>query len=215
MAIGLLLGLVGGSICARRPRSLRARALMVASAVALSTPPYLFGFAVLLFFAPHTGYLLQIPLVSEIADYRLDSAPPHVWIKELWVPCVAVGLPIAAQVLRMTEAGLRESLHEEFVRTARAKGLGERRVVSRHALPTSIVPVLTLAGANTVVLLTNVALMESAFNLPGAFRDLHSAVSNNDLVFLQALVRESAIFIVVAGFLVDVAQALLDPRVRV
>jgi peptide/nickel transport system permease protein len=214
MLLGALLGLIGGSIAARHPRTWRSRLLMGASAVALSTPPYLFGFAVLLLFAPHTGSLLQIPFVSELSDYRLLSAGPAEWVRAMWVPCLVVSLPVAAQVMRMTEAGLRETLGDDLVRTARAKGLREGRVIRRHAFPLVAAPVLTLAGANTVALLTNVALMESAFNLPGAFHDLHSAVTSNDLPFLQALVLESAIFIVVANFVVDMLQALIDPRVR-
>jgi peptide/nickel transport system permease protein len=214
MLLGALLGLLGGSIAARHPRTVRSRLLMGASAVALSTPPYLFGFAILLLFAPHTGSLIQIPLVSELSDYRLLEAGPASWVKAMWVPCLVVSLPVAAQVLRMTESGLREVLDDDLARTARAKGVRESRVVRRHALPLVAAPVMALAGANTVVLLTNVALMESAFNLPGAFRELQRAVSNNDLAFLQALVLESAIFIVVANFVVDILQAAIDPRVR-
>jgi peptide/nickel transport system permease protein len=214
MLLGAVLGLLGGSIAARHPRTVRSRLLMGASAVALSTPPYLFGFAILLLFAPHTGYLIQIPLVSELSDYRLLEQGPASWVRAMWVPCLVVSLPVAAQVLRMTESGLREVLEDDLARTARAKGLRESRVVRRHALPLVAAPVMTLAGANTVALLTNVALMESAFNLPGAFRELQRAVSNNDLAFLQALVLESAIFIVAANFIVDILQAAIDPRVR-
>jgi peptide/nickel transport system permease protein len=214
MALGLALGVAGGSVCARRPRSLRARGLMGLSSICLSMPPYLFGFAVLVLFAPETGHVLKIPFVSDISDYRLLSAHLATWVRAMWVPCVAVALPIAAQVLRMTEASLRESFGEEFIRTARAKGIRERRVVLRHALPLAAPPVMTLAGVNSVVLITNVALMESAFNLPGSFRDLYRAVVNNDLAFLNALVIECAVFIVLANLAVDVAQALLDPRVR-
>jgi peptide/nickel transport system permease protein len=214
MAVGMLLGVVGGSVCARHPRSVRARGLLGLSSITLSMPPYLFGFAVLVLFAPKTGYLLQIPFVSEVSDYRLESADPGAWVRAMWVPCVAVALPIAAQMLRMTEAGLRESLDADFIRTARSKGIRDRRVVARHALPLAAPPIMTLAGANSVVLITNVALMESAFNLPGSFRDLQAAVLNGDLVYLNALVIECAVFIVVANFLVDLGQALLDPRVR-
>ena len=214
MALGTVLGVIGGSICARHPRSKRARGLMGLSAIWLSLPPYLFGFAVLLLFAPKTGYLLKLPFISDVSDYRLESSTPAAWIRALWIPCLAVALPIAAQVLRMTEAALREAFGEEFIRTARAKGITERRLVARHALPLAAPPVMTLAGVNSVVLITNVALMESAFNLPGAFRGLHAAVANGDLAFLNALVIECAVFIVLANFAVDVAQLLIDPRVR-
>jgi peptide/nickel transport system permease protein len=214
MGLGLLLGAVGGSICARHPRTKRARVLMGLSAISLSTPPYLFGFAILILFAPTTGSLLQLPFVSELSDYRLLSAGPLEWIRALWVPCLVIALPIAGQILRMTEAALRETFGEEFLRTAEAKGISGRRVLTRHAMPLAAAPVLTLAGANSVVLITNVALMESAFNLPGAFRNLQGAVTNGDLQYLNALVIECAIFIVLANFAVDLVQALLDPRVR-
>jgi peptide/nickel transport system permease protein len=215
MGAGVLLGVIGGSICARHPRTKRARVLMALSAITLSTPPYLFGFAILILFAPSTGYLIQLPFVSELSDYKLLSAGPLEWIRALWVPCLVVALPIAGQILRMTEATLRETFGEEFLRTAQAKGISSRRVINRHAMPLAATPVLTLAGANSVVLITNVALMESAFNLPGAFRNLQGAVINGDLQYLNALVIECAIFIVLANFAADLAQALLDPRVRV
>jgi peptide/nickel transport system permease protein len=214
MVLGLLIGVVAGSICARHPRTKRARVLMAASAVALSTPPYLFGFAVLILFAPGTGYLLPLPLISPLQDYTLLSAPPDVWVRALWVPALCVATPLAAQVMRMTESGLRETLDLDTTRSARAKGLTENRIVRRHALPLTASPILALAGANSVNLLTNIALMESAFNLPGAFHDLQRAVLNGDLGYLQALTVECAVFIVVANLLVDLVQMLLDPRVR-
>jgi peptide/nickel transport system permease protein len=105
-------------------------------------------------------------------------------------------------------------LHEDFVRTARAKGLRSRNVVWRHALPAAAGPVLALIAVNMNLILTNLALVEIVFNIPGGFRYVERALVNRDVDLVQALVLESTFFIVLANFIADVIQAWLDPRVR-
>jgi peptide/nickel transport system permease protein len=125
-----------------------------------------------------------------------------------------VGLPLAASVMRMTEAHLREALGEDYVRTARAKGIGHGTVVRRHALPTAVAPVAALTGAAMPLLITNVALMESAFNIPGIYREIRSIGSFADYELLQGMIIETTVIIVVANMLADAIQARLDPTVR-
>jgi peptide/nickel transport system permease protein len=214
IAAGLALGLAGGVLCATRPGTLATRAAHGFTAFILSSPPYWLGFMVLVFFAPGTGYVLELPFVSALADYQEIHGSPLAWLKALWLPWLLVGLPLAAAVLRMTESALGDAFGEDFLRTARAKGLSERRVVRRHALPLALAPVAALTGANMALLITNVALVESAFNIPGIYREIRGIASFSDWPLLQGMIIETTVIIVVANMLADAVQARLDPRVR-
>jgi peptide/nickel transport system permease protein len=132
----------------------------------------------------------------------------------MWVPVLVVGAPLGAQLLRMTAGAVRDTLGEDYIRTARAKGLPERQVVARHALPAAATPLFMLTGVNMNLLVTNIVLMETAFNLPGSFRFIDDAIALRDVFMLQGLVVEWTIVIVLANFAADTLQASLDPRVR-
>jgi peptide/nickel transport system permease protein len=109
---------------------------------------------------------------------------------------------------------MRTVLGEDALRTARGKGAREGRVLRHHALPLAAPPVIALVAVNTNLLITNVALMETVFNIPGSFRYVEDAVRNRDVDLAQALVVEGTILIVLANFLADFVHAWLDPRVR-
>jgi peptide/nickel transport system permease protein len=211
---GVAIGTGAGLACATWPGSLIARALHVAAAFVLSSPPYWLGFMVLMCFAPGTGYVLELPFVSALMDYEDATHDPVGWFKALWVPWILVGLPLAAGVMRMVVVTMRDAVGEEFIRTARAKGVSERRVLRRHALPLTIAPVAALVGASMPLLITNIALMESAFNIPGLYREIRSIYSNADLQLIQAMVIETTLLIVLMNTLADLIGARLDPRVR-
>src|SRR4051812_22171721 len=123
VATGLALGLAGGLLCATRPGSLLARAAHGLVLFVLSSPPYWLGLMMLIFFAPGTGYVLQIPFFSALGDYVPLTSDPLRWLQSLWLPWLMVGLPLAAAVLRMTEVSIRDALGEDYLRTARGKGL--------------------------------------------------------------------------------------------
>jgi peptide/nickel transport system permease protein len=214
LAAGLLMGTLAGLACAAWPGSMLSRALQIVGALVMSAPPYWLGFLVLVWFAPGTGYVLEIPFVSGLMDYDEAEYGLLGWVKALWMPWVLVGLPLAAAVMRMVVLTLRDAAGEEYLRTARAKGISDRRVLFRHALPLAVAPVAALTAATMPLLVTNVALMESAFNIPGLYREIQSVYSNADLPLIQAMVIETTILIVVANMLADLIQARLDPRVR-
>jgi peptide/nickel transport system permease protein len=127
---------------------------------------------------------------------------------------VLCGLPLAAYVLRITEASLRDGLQEDYVRTARAKGIGERRVIDRHALPVAGGAIGAMTGVNISTLLLNVAVIEYGFAIPGLFRVLRSAVEVGDVPVMMALVIEGVILITLANALADTVHSVLDPRIR-
>jgi peptide/nickel transport system permease protein len=221
VAIGLAAGLVGGA----RRRSAADRALAVGSAIGLSMPVYWFSSIVLVLFAPQSGYLLQIPFLSWYGGYVPFADSPLRWLQSLWVPWLVLAAPLAAMVYRMTRASLAEVVTEDFVRTARAKGV--RIVVRRHALRAALSPVIGLVSVNVALLVTNVIVIERAFKLPGFFRvadvGQFGGLGDNgarrteppiSLDDVQALIVEASLLIALTMFLADVLRAKLDPRTR-
>jgi peptide/nickel transport system permease protein len=214
LVFAVAVGLLAGTLQATRPRSVPARGISIVTAFVLSSPVYWLGLMLLLLFAPGVGSVVQIPFLSTVGGYRDPSVDLVRFIQGIWLPCLIVGAPLAAACTRMTGAQVGGTLEEDFVRTARGKGVGERRVVWRHALPASAAPVIALVGVNMNLILTNLALTEVVFNIPGSFRYIERALINRDVDLVQALVFESTFFIVVANFASDAIQGWLDPRVR-
>ena len=211
--VGAALGVALGAVAAQRRGTLVARGLDGFAAFGMSAPVYWVGAMFIVFFHPEVGKFARLP-ISEPNTYKPLTQDPLAWLKALWMPWVLVGLPLAAAVLRMTESTLRDVQDEDFMRTARAKGISEAAVLRRHALPLAAAPVAALTGANMAILVTNVALMESAFNVPGIFREIRSVYSFADFPLIQGMVIEATALIVIANTLADTVLARLDPRVR-
>jgi peptide/nickel transport system permease protein len=214
LVLAVWLGLLAGLVQALRPRTVAARVIGVLTAFILSSPVYWLALAALLLFAPGVGSIVQVPFLSTVNTYQPPSADPLKFVESIWFPCLIVGAPLLAACTRMSATQLGSVLHEDFVRTARAKGLRSRSVVWRHALPAAVGPVVALVAVNMNLILTNLALVEIVFNIPGGFRYIERALINRDVDLVQALVLESTFFIVVANFLADAIQGWLDPRVR-
>jgi peptide/nickel transport system permease protein len=218
--IGIAVGLMTGLASAKRRGEALDHALTLGSAAGLSVPIYWFGFAMLALFAPQSGYLLQIPILSSYNGYRSWSDSPLLWLRSMWVPWVILAIPLAAMCFRMTRASLLEVLDADLVRTARAKGVREKLVMRRHALRAALPPVIGLVSASMALMVTNVILVETAFALPGFFHEAdvgqflgeQGHIPGNDVV--QALILEAAAVIAVTMFLADLLLARLDPRVR-
>jgi peptide/nickel transport system permease protein len=214
LILAVTIGLLAGTLQATRPRSGPARVISIGTAFVLSSPVYWLGLMLVLLFAPGVGSVVEIPFFSTVGGYRDPSVDLPRFLQGIWLPCLIIGAPLAAACTRMAAAQVGGTLEEDFVRTARGKGLGERRVVWRHALPASAAPVIALIGVNMNLILTNLALIEVVFNIPGSFRYIERALINRDVDLVQALVFESTFFIVVANFASDAIQGWLDPRVR-
>jgi peptide/nickel transport system permease protein len=219
VAIGLAAGLIGGA----RRRSTADRALAVGSAIGMSMPVYWFSSIVLVLFAPQSGYLLQLPFLSWYGGYVPFADSPLRWLQSLWVPWLVLAAPLAGMVYRMTRDSLAEVKLEDFIRTARAKGVRERIVVRRHALRAALPPVIALVSVNVALLVVNVIVIERAFNLPGFFRVATIAQGNGLgegveppilLDDVQALIVEVSLLIALTMFLADVLRAKIDPRTR-
>ena len=155
LALGVLAGLAAGAVQATRPGSLASRAIAVVTALALSSPVYWLGLVALLLFAPGIGSVAEIPFLSTVSGYRDPvGRSASGFLHGLWLPALIVGAPLAAACTRMCASQLRGTLHEDFVRTARGKGVARRRVVWRHALPAAAGPVIALVGVNMNLILT-------------------------------------------------------------
>ena len=216
--LGVVIGLATGLVSGARRRSPADRALSIGTALAMSAPVYWFGFIVLTLFAPQSGSLVQIPFVSWYGGYVPFGEDPLRWLQSLWVPWLVLAAPLAAMCHRMTRASVAEVLDEDFIRTARAKGVTEKRVMRRHALRAALPPVLGLVSVNVALMMTNVVLIEPAFRLPGFFRMADIGQFRGEqshvpsLEVVQALVIEAALLIAVTMFLADLVRAKIDPR---
>jgi peptide/nickel transport system permease protein len=139
---------------------------------------------------------------------------PALWARNLVLPWVTLAFLYAALYARLTRAGMLETMNEDFIRTARAKGLRERTVVVRHGLRAALTPILTIFGMDLGLLLGGAILTESTFSLPGLGQFTILAIQNQDFPEIMGVVLLAAFFIVVANMLVDILYAVVDPRVR-
>ncbi len=215
---GLLAGTAGGlllgTLSATRPHSGVDRGVSAATALAFSAPVYFLGAAVVGVFGAKIGSL-PIGVVSDTGTYVAPTRDPLGWLHALWVPWLIAGLPLGAVVARITRATLGDVLGEDFLRTARAKGLRERAVVGRHAIPAALPTVLAAISVNVPLLITNVVLIEVPFDLPGALKRAKltgDALPPFDVV--QACAIELTVLVALSMALCDVLHAWLDPRVR-
>jgi peptide/nickel transport system permease protein len=218
LAGGLLLGAVGGTaagaVCVAHPRTLRARVLAGLGAFTLCAPLYWVGLMVVLAFDSGFGFVVEVPGFST-HNYVGLTEDPLQWAGALLVPWLVLGMPVFGLCLRMTRAALAEVLDEDYVRSARAKGLPDRVVMRRHAFPAAASPVMTLVGVNMATVVTNLVLVERVFSVPGVFGETTVAMDNGDFELLMGMTIWAAVFIVAANFVVDLLQARVDPLVRV
>jgi peptide/nickel transport system permease protein len=212
LLVGTGLGVIAGRFTAVRPSSKGTQAIRLVTAAQLSTPSFFQALVVLFYLSANVSHL-QLPFISGSGQYMPLRENPLSYLQSMWVPCVLAALPLAAFVVRSTDSSLKEELHEDFVRTALAKGLTERRVINRHALPVAVPPIAAMVGVNVSQLLLNVAIMEYIFAIPGMFRVSVTAMIHHDVPVLEALVFEGVILVTLANLLVDAIQARLDPRV--
>ena len=210
--IWLIIGISTGVLAARHPRSLADRSATGTALVFYSMPPFLLGliFLFFLFFQLHLAGIDLFPgsgYVGLLAD-------PAGWAQHLILPWVTLALVTATTYQRLTRGALLDVLGEDYIRTARAKGLSERRVVYRHGLRSALTPVVTQFGIDLGTLLGGAIVVENVFGLPGLGALALTSVTNEDLPVIIALVMLASAFIVVANIVVDIVYLLLDPRVR-
>jgi peptide/nickel transport system permease protein len=211
--VWLTFGLSIGIISAVRHRSIFDRLAIGLSLIAISAPVYWLGLVALYLFAPDFG-VFGLQFLGGQGSYVPFSDDPKVWLQSLVLPWFVLAASFAAVYSRLLRGSLLEVLGEDYIRTARAKGLSERRVIMRHGVRSAITPVVTVLGLDLGILLGGAILTESVFNIPGVGRLAYDAILRGDLPIVQGTVLFGAFFIIVMNLIVDVLYAFLDPRVR-
>ena len=206
MVVGIVVGIPVGVVAARhRNRWIDALARLL-SLVGLSFPVFVSGIFLLLLFA------LRWRLFPVIGN--ADLSDPLDRLHKLVLPAVTLGLVMAAYITRVTRSAMLTALGEDYMRTARAKGLTERRVVYRHGLRNAALPVVTVVGLYVGILIGNSVLTEIVFNRPGLGKVIVGALNQRDYTMLQGLMVIYCFLIVVVNLLTDLAYGIADPRVQ-
>jgi len=208
------LGIGVGVLAARRPRSLWDRSATVFVLTGVSMPIFILGLLLLYVFY----YLLTIhgiPIFPKPGSWTPFTKNPLEWAHDLILPWVTLALIEAATYSRLTRSSLLDTLGEDYIRTARAKGLSERRVVYRHALRSSLTPIATQFGIDLANVLGGAIVTETIFGLPGLGLTVVQAIEVQNLPVVIGIVLVASFFVVAANIVVDALYAVLDPRVRV
>jgi peptide/nickel transport system permease protein len=200
-----------GTISALRRGSLPDRLAMGGALVAISAPVYWLGLVVLYLFANDIGQFKVFPGAGSYAS--ADGVLDRAWAMVL--PWFVLAAAFSAVYARLLRSSLLESMSEDYIRTARAKGLSERRVVFRHGTRSAITPLVTALGVDVGLLIGgNAILTESVFNIPGLGRLSFDAIRTGDVATIQATVLFLAFFVCISALIVDLLYALIDPRVK-
>ncbi len=210
-ALWLVSGVLIGIISAIKRGTLLDRSAMGAALVFVSMPVFWFGLVLLFLFAKDIGRFQVFPGAASYVGLTVN--PVH-WLSSLILPWVVLAGTATAVYSRLLRGSLIEAMGEDYIRTARAKGLRERRVIWRHGVRSAITPVVTVFGLDLGSLLGGAVITETVFDIPGIGRLNYQAIINSDFPIVQGTVLLAAVFIVVANILVDISYAYLDPRVR-
>jgi peptide/nickel transport system permease protein len=212
-AMWILLGLSVGILAVRRPGSIRARSAMIFIFSIVSTPTFILG-GILLFIsdeilAPHGVHMFPFP-----GTWVPLHDDPGSWADHMVLPWITLALISSAAYARLSRSSLSEVLQEDYVRTARAKGLSERRVLYLHVLRAAAAPLVSQFGIDLAAVLTGAVVVEVVFDLPGLGLQLIKAVRTEDLPTIQGIALLGSAFVVGANLLVDLVYAVIDPKVR-
>jgi peptide/nickel transport system permease protein len=205
--IGCVVAVPMGVLAALKRDSVFDYAASITTFIGISLPTFWFGIVFILIFAVKFRWFPSVGYVSPS-----DGLWP--WFKHLLLPALAAGVGQAAVLMRFVRAGLLEVLGSDYVRTARAKGLSERKVIVNHAMRTSMIPVVTVAGLSLAGLLGGLVITETVFSISGIGRLLTTAIFAKDYPIVQGVILLITMIFVLANLAVDVLYTFLDPRIR-
>jgi ABC-type dipeptide/oligopeptide/nickel transport system permease component len=214
--VALILGIPLGIISALKQNTIFDYLSMSVAIFGVSVPVIVLGplmiwiFAVTLKWLPATGWGSQPPYVLGIFPSDLGW---KYWEKAL-MPSIALGLGSSAIIARLTRASLLQVIREDYIRTARAKGVQESMIIVRHALKNSMIPVVTILGPMIAALVTGTFVTELTFGIPGMGKYFVTSITNRDYPVIMGTILLYAVFLVVANLFVDIMYAFLDPRIR-
>jgi len=205
--VAVLIGVPAGIVSAHRHNTTADQAVMVAALVGISVPNFLLGLLLILLFSVQLGWF-------PVAGY---SPLEYGWTKtlrSLVLPAVALGVVQSGLIARITRSAMLDVLREQFILAGRAKGLGERTVVGKHALKNAMIPTITIIGISFAILIGGAIVVETVFNIPGLGRLIISAVLRRDYPVIQGVVLCVAGVYMLINLAVDLSYLVFDPRVR-
>ena len=211
MLMTVIIAISTGVYAASRHNRMADVGVMAATQLGIALPNFWFAILLILLFAVKLQWVSAGGFPGWSSD---DGGGLWAGLVALILPAVALALVQAAILSRVTRSAVLEVLREDFVRTARAKGLSQRQALWRHVLRNAMIPVLTIMGQQFANLITGTIVIENVFVLPGIGRLVFQAISNRDLVVVRDVVMLLAAVVVVVNFVVDVLYAWVDPRLR-
>ncbi len=208
MVIALGIGLPAGIFAATRKDSVADLSVRVIAMIGQSTPGFVVGLLLIFVLSVGFGVLPAMGTFVPLAEDPLSN------LAQMILPALTLGTAFAAAVIRISRSAMLDILREDYVRTARSKGMSRRRVIWRHALPNALIPVVTLSGVEFGYLLGGAVLVEQIFALPGLGRVVLDAILQRDYALVQGSVLFIAFNFMIVNLMVDLAYAALDPRIR-
>jgi len=207
MTIAVPLAILLGVTAANRAGTLIDRVLMLFSVVGFSVPAFVVGYFLVWVFAMKLGLM-------PVQGYVPLAEDPAAWARHLVLPAVTLGLTYTALIARITRATMIEVLSEDFIRTARAKGVPMLRILLRHALRNAGVPIITVIGIGIALLIGGVVVTETVFNIPGVGRLVVDAIARRDYPVIQGVILVFSGIYVLLNLATDLSYTLIDPRIR-
>ncbi|HWV24922.1 MAG TPA: ABC transporter permease [Thermomicrobiales bacterium] len=207
LAIAVLIGIPAGVIAAYRANTLTDGVAMLTALLGLCIPSFWLSLLLILLFSiklhwlPVSGYVSPFTSISE-------------WFSHIIMPSLALGAGLAASISRMTRSAMLDALNQDYVRTARAKGLDERVTLFAHALKNALLPIITVVGLQLGFLLGGAVVVEEVFAIPGIGRLLIFGISNRDYPLIQGVVMVFAVSFILINLMVDMLYSVFDPRIR-
>lgn len=208
MVLAMVIALPMGTLMGVRHRQPSGLALTALSQVGIAVPAFLAGILLVALFAVQLGWL-------PANGWTPPAEDPVMFLKQLVLPAIALGLVQGAVVARYVRSAILDVLREDYLRTARAKGLTPMRALVRHGLRNAAIPVVTVLGLQLATLLIGAVVIERVFVIPGLGSLLLDSVSNRDLIMVQDVVMILVMAVLIVNFVVDLLYLLIDPRLRV
>lgn len=208
VALALLLGMPAGMVAGLKPGSVIDRLVSLGATLGVAVPNFWLGLLLIMYFSIQLGWF---PAVG----YTPITENPYEWFRGLVLPAVTLGTAGAAEIARQTRAGVYDVYRREYVRTAYANGLPERRVVGRHILRNAAIPIVTILGLQVAQLLGGSVIIETVFGIDGIGRYAINAVTQRDFPVVQGMVLFVTVLVLVVNLVVDLSYSVLNPKVRV
>lgn len=206
LVISLLLGIPAGVLAAIHQGKLADQAILAVAMVGVAMPEFWLGMALITLFAVPIAWL-------PTGGYTSLAEGFVPWLQHILLPALSLGFIFTAVTARMTRSSMLDVLHQDYIKTARAKGQFEKKVLSRHALRNAMIPIMTVIGISISSMIGGVVIIEEIFSIPGMGRLLIGAISKRDYPLIQGCILVIACIVIFVNLLVDILYKVLDPKI--